>query len=64
MGLLFDEREPVLSDDSWVNKLQELYSDSLTHYGVAHDEHPPGPGSGRYPFGSGDRTMQRMNEFL
>ena len=28
------------------------------HVGVAHDEAPPGRGSGRYPFGSGDRPHQ------
>lgn len=62
MGLPFNGREPVLSDDSWVSKLQELYSDSLAHYGVGWDENPPGRGSGRYPHGSGERTMQRIND--
>ena len=33
--------------------------DFLMHYGKAHDETPPGRGSGRYPFGSGDRPHQR-----
>ena len=28
------------------------------HVGVAHDEAPPGPGSGRYPWGSGERPHQ------
>lgn len=28
------------------------------HEGVGHDENPPGRGSGRYPFGSGDRPHQ------
>ena len=28
------------------------------HEGVAHDENPPGRGSGRYPFGSGNRPHQ------
>ena len=28
------------------------------HEGVAHDENPPGRGSGRYPFGSGERPHQ------
>lgn len=32
--------------------------DFLMHYGKAHDEAPPGRGSGRYPFGSGDRPHQ------
>ena len=30
----------------------------LSHAGVAHDENPPGRGSGRYPFGSGNRKHQ------
>jgi hypothetical protein len=29
----------------------------LYHYGVAHDENPPGRGSGRYPFGSGKHSL-------
>ena len=33
--------------------------DYLMHEGVAHDEDPPGRGSGRYPFGSGERPHQR-----
>lgn len=33
--------------------------DYLIHEGVAHDETPPGRGSGRYPFGSGERPHQR-----
>lgn len=57
MGLELN-REPMLSDDSWLKKLKELYSDSLAHYGVAYDENPPGRGSGRYPHGSGDRILQ------
>ena len=30
----------------------------LMHEGVAHDETPPGRGSGRYPWGSGERPHQ------
>ena len=30
----------------------------LMHEGVGHDENPPGRGSGRYPFGSGERPHQ------
>ncbi len=30
----------------------------LVHAGVAHDENPPGRGSGRYPYGSGNRKHQ------
>lgn len=32
--------------------------DVLIHYGKAHDENPPGRGSGRYAFGSGNRPHQ------
>lgn len=34
--------------------------DYIEHYGKAHDENPPGPGSGRYPFGSGERQHQHQ----
>ena len=54
--------EPILSTDSWVEKINKLYSDSLFHFGVGHDANPPGRGSGRYEFGSGDRIFQRNNE--
>lgn len=30
----------------------------IIHSGVGHDENPPGRGSGRYPYGSGDRPFQ------
>ena len=33
-------------------------NDYLMHEGVAHDENPPGRGSGRYPYGSGNRPHQ------
>ena len=33
-------------------------NDYLMHVGVAHDEEPPGRGSGRYPYGSGNRPHQ------
>ena len=38
--------------------------DILEHSGVAHDENPPGRGSGRYPWGSGDKAFQRPKDFL
>lgn len=72
MGLLIDDdvlnllhNEEIVEEDDWVDKLVELYQsdefkvdDDLMHYGVAHDADPPGRGSGRYPFGSGDRDLQ------
>lgn len=39
-------------------------NDILIHDGVAHDENPPGRGSGRYPWGSGDKPFQRPKDFL
>ena len=36
----------------------------LMHEGVAHDNNPPGRGSGRYPFGSGNRPHQRSWDLL
>lgn len=32
--------------------------DELMHFGKAHDENPPGRGSGRFAYGSGDRPNQ------
>lgn len=69
MGLLIDDAtleilrhgDEISQDDSWIDELVDLYNDEdfLAHHGVAHDENPPGRGSGRYPFGSGDRMLQR-----
>jgi len=38
--------------------------DILNHSGVAHDENPPGRGSGRYPWGTGNKKFQRPRNFL
>lgn len=38
--------------------------DILEHTGVAHDANPPGRGSGRYPWGGGDKPFQRPHDFL
>ena len=35
---------------------------ALAHVGVAHDENPPGRGSGRYAFGSGQNSYQHLNQ--
>lgn len=46
---------------SWVEDIAQLYSEdemSLEHFGVGHDDNPPGRGSGRWPFGSGERAYQ------
>ena len=42
-----------------MNKVIELF-----HSGVAHYEHPPGRGSGRYPWGSGENPNQHKRGFL
>ena len=34
--------------------------DELMHVGVGHDENPPGRGSGRFPYGSGEHPNQRQ----
>lgn len=36
----------------------------IEHSGVAHDENPPGRGSGRWPWGSGNKPFQRPSDFL
>ena len=38
--------------------------DIIRHEGVAHDENPPGPGSGRYAWGTGTNAYQRVNGFV
>lgn len=37
-----------------------ISTDYLEHYGKAHDENPPGRGSGRYAWGSGERPHQHV----
>ena len=45
--------------DWYLEELLDVASaDSITHYGKAHDENPPGPGSGRYAWGTGNRQHQ------
>lgn len=36
-----------------------IFTDELSHIGVGHDDNPPGRGSGRFPYGSGDHPNQR-----
>ena len=38
---------------------RKAYRNDLLHVGKGHDDNPPGRGSGRYPYGSGDRPFQR-----
>lgn len=50
--------------DHWVDNLLDEVKhidengDYLEHYGKGHDDNPPGRGSGRYAFGSGERPFQ------
>lgn len=41
-----------------------MNNDYLAHVGVAHDDNPPGRGSGRYAFGSGDNPYQHLYNFV
>ena len=41
----------------------EDFNPFLMHYGVGKLDGAPGPGSGRYPLGSGEHANQRMNNF-
>lgn len=44
-----------------MNKIAE---DILMHVGVGHDDDPPGRGSGRYGYGTGDNPYQHGSAFL
>lgn len=41
-----------------------MSKDYLAHVGVAHDENPPGRGSGRWPYGSGENPNQHQFDFM
>lgn len=42
----------------------EEQNDILVHHGLGHDDDPPGRGSGRWPWGGGDKPFQRPKDFL
>lgn len=44
--------------------IDELNDQILMHYGVGWDDNPPGPGSGRYPHGSGENPGQHGSKSL
>lgn len=49
---------------NWAKDFITLYfedpdEETLAHVGVGHDDNPPGRGSGRWEYGSGDRPFQR-----
>lgn len=41
-----------------------MYENELIHAGVAHDDNPPGRGSGRYGWGTGENPGQHQFDFL
>ena len=43
-----------------LGQIRAAQDDYLLHYGVAHDEDPPGRGSGRFPYGSGENPGQHQ----
>lgn len=44
-----------------IDDLDYEVESAIYHSGVAHDENPPGRGSGRYAFGSGENPFQHQN---
>lgn len=40
-----------------------MYLDEIYHVGVGHDDNPPGRGSGRFPYGSGENPGQHQFSF-
>lgn len=49
-----------MRDEIYIGAL--FSSDYLAHYGKGHDDNPPGRGSGRYPYGSGERPHQHVEK--
>ena len=43
--------------------IYDMILDNLYHSGVAHDENPPGRGSGRYGYGTGENPFQHQFTF-
>ena len=44
--------------------MDSIINNDILHSGVAHDENPPGRGSGRYAFGSGENPNQHQYSLL
>lgn len=55
---------PGVYDIKHSDTLDDVVGDYLMHYGVSVDDGAPGPGSGRYPKGSGERPFQHDPEML
>ena len=48
-----------------IESLNELaFDDYLAHHGVGHDDDPPGPGSGRFTWGSGENPGQHLTGYV
>lgn len=69
------EQNPVAEEIESIMELRRLarnvfapslseMEDCLAHVGVAHDENPPGRGSGRFEYGSGDNPYQHADDFV
>ena len=43
-----------------IQNIRDANNEYLVHYGVGHDDNPPGPGSGRFPYGSGENPGQHQ----
>ena len=52
--------KPMDFDSIWDanDEIFSEYEQEMFHSGVAHDENPPGRGSGRHPYGSGENPFQ------
>ena len=56
----------IIYEDDFADSLDDddnNYLSYLEHFGKAHDENPPGRGSGRYGFGTG-KEPYRHNPFM
>lgn len=49
---------------SYFTSFDEFLSDDILHVGVGHDDGPPGRGSGRYGWGTGENPNQHQFTFL
>ena len=56
-----DEDDDV---ELYENPVRDDICEYLVHYGVGIDDGAPGPGSGRYPKGSGDNPYQHQEDFV
>lgn len=59
MQNMYDEKllQAIFKEDAFMYEY-------LCHEGVAHDEDPPGRGSGLHPWGSGEHGYQRVNSYV